>query len=185
MAEKRRCQWVNLSNPVYVRYHDEEWGQPVHDDRKLFEMLLLESFQAGLSWECILNKRGNFRRAFCDFDAAKVAAFNETDVARLMNDAGIVRHRRKIEAAVSNSRVFLQIQAECGSFNAYIWHFTNGQTLTEPYYEHTKSALSDAVAKDLKRRGMRFFGSTTAYSFLQAVGIINGHGSECWLSREK
>lgn len=176
-----RCRWVNLENPLYVSYHDEEWGRLLHDDCKLYEMLLLECFQAGLSWECILNKREHFRKAFSDFDPAAVAAYGEADVRRLMADKGIIRNRAKIMAGIANSRVFLDIRQEWGSFDRYLWHFTKDAVVVEPYTERTTSPLSDAVSADLKRRGMKFVGSVTIYSYLQAVGVINGHGPECSL----
>ena len=183
--EPTRCFWVNGKNPLYVRYHDEEWARPCHDEQKLYEMLLLECFQAGLSWECILNKRENFRRAFDGFDARKVAAYGEEKLSSLLHDSGIIRNRRKIEAAVTNSRVFLQIQAEFGSFDAYLWGFTGGKSLREPCTERTVSPLSDAISKDLKKRGMRFVGSTTVYSYLQAVGVLAAHTDECFCAREE
>ena len=177
---RQRCFWANPKNECYVRYHDEEWGRPVHDDGKLFEMLLLECFQAGLSWECVLNKREGFRRAFADFHLEKVCAFTEADVERLMQDAAIIRHRRKIEAAVGNARVFRDIQREYGSFDCYLWQWTEGKVVHE--CGPTTSPLSDALAKDLKKRGMKFVGSTTIYSYLQAVGVIESHEPGCFLS---
>ena len=174
-----RCFWVNLRNPVYVNYHDEEWGRPCHDDKMLYELLILECFQAGLSWECILNKRENYRRAYAGFDLEKVLAFDEEKIQELLADGGIVRNRRKILASLQNSRVFKEIQGEYGSFNAYIWHFTAGATIKESCAEHTTSELSDTISRDLKRRGMAFVGSTTIYSYLQAIGVINGHTQEC------
>lgn len=174
-----RCAWVNLNNPLYVRYHDEEWGVPLHDDGVLYELLILESFQAGLSWECVLNKREAFRQAFDGFDAQKVAAYDEDKIDALMQDPGIIRNRRKLFAAVKNSRVFLEIRKEHGSFDAYLWGFTGGKTVCEEYTLRTTSPLSDAISADLKRRGMTFVGSTIIYSYLQAVGILNGHGKEC------
>ncbi|WP_298465955.1 DNA-3-methyladenine glycosylase I [uncultured Mitsuokella sp.] len=180
---KRRCFWANPKNERYVRYHDEEWGQPVHDDGKLFEMLLLECFQAGLSWECILNKREGFRRAFAGFELEKVCAFTAEDVERLMQDAAIIRHRRKIEAAIGNARVFRAIQQEFGSFDRYLWQWTGNQSLRE--YGRTTSPVSDALAKDLKKRGMKFVGSTTLYSYLQAVGVIESHEPGCFLVEDK
>ncbi len=174
-----RCQWVNLKNPLSIRYHDEEWGRPSWDDAYLYEMLLLEMFVAGLSWECVLNKREAFRAAFAGFNPQAVAAFGEAEVAALLQNPGIIRHRSKIEAAIANTRIFLQIQAEQGSFAAYAWGFTHNEVVREPYTLRTTSPLSDAFSCDLRRRGMRFFGSTTAYSWLQAVGIINAHGEEC------
>lgn len=181
----KRCAWVNLNNPLYVRYHDEEWGVPLHDDGALYELLILESFQAGLSWECVLNKREAFRRAFDGFDAQTVAAYGEEKIDALMQDAGIIRNRRKIAAAVANSRVFLEIQAEFGSFDRYLQGFTDGKTYYEEYALRTTSPLSDALSADLKRRGMTFVGSTITYSYLQAVGILNGHGKECDKHYEK
>lgn len=177
---KCRCFWANPKNERYVRYHDEEWGRPVHDDGKLFELLLLECFQAGLSWECVLNKREGFRRAFAGFDLEKVCAFTAEDVERLTQDAAIIRHRRKIEAAIGNARVFRCIQREFGSFAHYLWQWTEGEVLHE--YGLTTSPLSDALSKDLKKRGMRFVGSTTIYSYLQAVGVIESHEPDCFLS---
>lgn len=177
---KCRCFWANPKNERYVRYHDEEWGRPVHDDGKLFELLLLECFQAGLSWECVLNKREGFRRAFAGFDLEKVCAFTSEDVEGLMQDASIIRHRRKIEAAIGNARVFNCIQQEFGSFARYLWQWTEGKVLHE--YGLTTSPLSDALSKDLKKRGMRFVGSTTIYSYLQAVGVIESHEPDRFLS---
>ena len=177
---KRRCFWANPKNERYVRYHDEEWGRPVHDDGKLFEMLLLECFQAGLSWECILNKREGFRQAFAGFDLERVCAFTEEDVERLIQEDAIIRHRRKIEAAVQNARVFREIQKEFGSFARYLWQWTEGEIVHE--YGRTSSPLSDALTKDLKKRGMKFVGATTIYSYLQAVGVIESHEPDCFLS---
>lgn len=176
---RQRCFWANPKNERYVRYHDEEWGRPVHDDGKLFEILLLECFQAGLSWECVLNKREGFRRAFAGFDLEKVCAFTAEDVERLTQDAAIIRHRRKIEAAIGNARVFRCIQQEFSSFDCYLWQWTEGEVLHE--YGRTTSPLSDALSKDLKKRGMRFVGSTTIYSYLQAVGVIESHEPNCFL----
>ena len=172
-----RCRWCNLKNPLYVAYHDAEWGRPVHDDRKLFEFLVLESFQAGLSWETILNKREHFHTVFDDFDPEVIRLYDEAKIEALMSDAGIVRNRRKIEAAISNASVFLQIQKEWGSFSNYIWHFTDGMTICESGL--TASPLSDRISRDLKRRGMRFVGTTIVYSYLQAIGIIWSHDPEC------
>ena len=174
----RRCGWVNLRNPLYVAYHDYEWGVPEHDDRKLFEMLLLECFQAGLSWECVLNKREAFREAFDGFDAGKIGRYDEAKCEQLLA-APIVRNRLKIRAAVTNSRVFRQIQAEYGSFDAYIWGFTQGRTIRESCELRTTSPLSDAISKELKRRGMRFVGSTIIYAYLQAIGVYNAHTDSC------
>lgn len=177
---EKRCGWVNLKNERYVRYHDAEWGQPLHDEAKLCELFLLESFQAGLSWECVLNKRENFRAAFDGFDVEKIAAYGEEKKAELMQNKGIIRNRRKIDAAVINSRAVLDIRREFGSFARYVWSFTEGKTVTEPWTERTTSPLSDRVSEDLRRRGMKFVGSTIVYSFLQAAGVINGHEEGCF-----
>ena len=176
---KTRCHWANPKNALYVAYHDEEWGRPVHEDGKLFEMLFLESFQAGLSWETILNRREHFRKGFDGFDAEKISRYGETDVERLMGDAGIIRNRLKIRAAIGNAKVFLMIQKEWGTFDAYLWHFTKGETIHE--IGKTASELSDAVSKDLKKRGMKYVGTTIIYAYLQAVGVVEGHEEECFL----
>ena len=178
---KRRCHWFNMANPTYVAYHDNEWGVPVHDDGKLFEMLLLESFQAGLSWECILNKREAFRKAFDGFDCRKIELYDGNKLQSLMQDKGIVRNRLKIKAAVTNARIFREIQTEYGSFDRYIWGFTNGNIVYETGL--ATSPLSDAISKDLRKRGMKFVGSTVIYAYLQAVGIINSHEEGCWLAK--
>lgn len=175
----KRCAWVNEKNPLYVKYHDEEWGVPLHDDRSLFELLILEGFQAGLSWECVLNKRAHFREAFAGFRPEKVAAFTEADIGRLRADSGIIRNQSKIRAAVGNARAFLDIVREKGSFDSYIWSFTGGRQIRERYNLRTSSPLSDAVSADLRRRGMKYVGTTIIYSFLQAIGVINAHGEEC------
>ncbi len=174
---KNRCRWCNISNPLYVDYHDKEWGVPVHDDGKLFEMLLLESFQAGLSWECILNKREAFRMAFDEFDYKKIAEYDDAKREFLRQDQGIVRNRLKISATIGNARVFMEIQKNFGSFDRYIWSFTECKTIYE--YDKTFSPLSDTISKDLKKRGMKFVGTTIIYSYLQAIGIINSHEPEC------
>lgn len=168
-----------MGNPLYIRYHDEEWGIPEHSDQKLFEMLLLECFQAGLSWECVLNKREAFRTAFDHFDADKIACYGEEKIQQLMNNPAIIRNRLKIKASITNAIVFKQIQAEYDSFDAYIWGYTNGETIIEEYTVRTTSPLSDRISKDLKKRGMKFVGSTIIYSYLQAIGILNAHGKEC------
>lgn len=177
-----RCKWCNPGNPRYIRYHDAEWGVPQFDDGILFELLILESFQAGLSWETVLNKRERFRAAFDGFDPKKVSAYGEEKTAALLRDSGIIRNRRKIGAAVVNADVFLKIQAEWGSFSKYIWHFTDGQT----HYEtgRTCSALSDRVSADLRGRGMRFVGTTIVYSYLQAIGVIYSHEEGCFLHKK-
>jgi len=174
-----RCSWVNLNNKIYVDYHDNEWAKPSRDDKYLFEMLILESFQAGLSWEIILNKRENFRKAFDNFDIDKVILYDDEKVNDLMNDAGIIRHRLKIESSINNSKVFKKIQKEYTSFSNYIWNFTDNKIIYEN--DKTTSSLSHMISKDLKKRGMKFVGSTTIYSYLQAIGIINSHEDKCYL----
>ena len=180
---KSRCAWANPKNELYIKYHDEEWGQPVHDDQRLFEMLILESFQAGLSWECVLNKREAFRKAFDGFDLEKVGAYDEARMEELKQDAGIVRNSRKIKAAVENARIFREIVKEYGSFAEYLWGFTQGKVV----YENDKasSPLSDAISKDLKKRGMTFVGTTIIYAYLQAVGVIYSHEKGCFLEHGK
>ncbi len=177
--DKPRCHWCNLNNPLYVAYHDTEWGVPVHDDGKLFEMLILECFQAGLSWECILNKREAFHRAFDGFDYRVVAEYDDDKLEALRHDEGIVRNRLKIAATVCNANAFMDIQSEFGSFDIFIWSFTIGKVIHE--CERTSSPLSDTISKELKKRGMKFVGTTIVYSFLQAIGIINSHEEGCWL----
>lgn len=177
---KGRCHWCNISNPLYVEYHDKEWGVPVHDDRKLFEMLLLETFQAGLSWECVLNKRKAFRLAFDDFDYSKVAVYEDDKLTQLYLNTGIIRNKLKIKAAVTNATIFMRIQEEWESFDQFIWHFTSGKTIYEIH--KTTSPLSDEISKDLRKRGMKFVGSTIIYSYLQAIGVINSHEPKCYLN---
>ena len=176
---KQRCFWASPSNPRYLKYHDEEWGVPVYDDQKLFEMLLLENFQAGLSWECVLNKREAFRRAFDGFDPQKICGYGEEKCSALKNNPGIIRNRLKIQAAVTNAGVFLEIQKEWGSFSRYLWHWTEGKVVREQ--GETRSPLSDAVSGDMKKRGMKFVGTTIIYAYLQAVGVIDSHEKGCFL----
>ena len=179
---RKRCRWCNLANPAYVAYHDHEWGVPVHDDSMLYEMLLLETFQAGLSWECILNKREAFRQAFDGFDYSRIALYDESKISSLAQDKGIVRNRLKIKAAVTNAQAFMEIQGECGSFDRYIWGFTSGSTIVERGL--ATSPLSDAISRDLRHRGMKFVGSTIVYAYLQAIGVINSHEEDCWLCKQ-
>ena len=179
---KTRCWWANPKNETYIHYHDAEWGIPVYDDHKLFEMLVLESFQAGLSWECVLNKREAFRKAFDDFDLEKVCAYDEEKIASLIENPEIIRNRLKIQAAVNNAKVFLSLQDEYGSFSDYLWHWTNGEVIYE--IGKSSSPLSDAVSKDLKRRGMKFAGTTIIYAYMQAVGVIFSHNEECFLNEK-
>ena len=180
---KRRCRWANPRNPRYVEYHDLEWGVPLHDDRALFELLILECFQAGLSWECILNKREAFRRAFDGFDLDAVCSYDDAKKAALQQDAGIVRNRLKIAAAVTNARAFRDIQRERGSFDCYIWSWTEGKTVREMGL--SSSPLSDAVSRDLKKRGMKFVGTTVVYAYLQAIGVIDSHEEGCFLHKKQ
>jgi DNA-3-methyladenine glycosylase I len=186
MSEKKRCWWANQADPDYVRYHDEEWGQPAHDDRHLFEMLVLEGAQAGLSWSTILHKRANYRRAFAGFDPKKVACFDAPRVEALVLDAGIVRNRLKIESAITNARAFLEVQREFGSFDRYLWSFVDGRPIVNrPRTRRGVPAhtpLSDRISKDLKKRGFRFVGTTIVYAYLQAVGVVNDHTRDCYLS---
>ena len=179
MCDVQRCRWCNLKNPVYVQYHDREWGVPQYVDGTLFEFLILELFQAGLSWETILNKREDFRRAFEGFDPEIIKNYGVEKIEALMKDASIVRNRRKIEAAIQNAGVFLAIQKEWGSFSNYIWHFTEGNVVCE--WDRTNSPLSDRISADLKKRGMKFIGTTIVYSYLQAIGVINSHEPGCFL----
>ena len=177
---KTRCVWANPRNPQYIAYHDHEWGVPLHDDHKLFEMLLLECFQAGLSWECVLNKRAAFRAAFADFDLDTVCAYDDAKIAAMMCDPSLIRNRLKLQAAVSNARVFRRIREEFGSFDAYLWRWSDNKVIYE--CGKSTSALSDAISRDLKTRGMRFVGSTTIYAYLQAVGVIYSHDAQCFLA---
>jgi DNA-3-methyladenine glycosylase I len=177
----KRCDWVDENSSIYKKYHDKEWGVPVYEDRKLYEMFLLETFQAGLSWITILKKREAFRKAFDDFCVEKVACYKEEKIEKLMENAAIIRNRRKITAAVRNAAVFLEIQKEFGSFSKYIWGFTKGSIIwNEDDSLPVKTELSDRISKDLKKRGMAFVGSVTIYSFLQAVGIVNDHQLSCF-----
>ncbi len=180
---KIRCRWANPKNERYIHYHDEEWGVPVHDDRELFEMLILECFQAGLSWECVLNKRENFREAFDGFELEKACAYDDSKLEELRNNPGIIRNRLKIGAAVTNARVFREIQEEYGSFADYLWHWTEGKVIYE--IGQTSSELSDSISMDLKKRGMKFVGTTVIYAYLQAVGVIYSHERGCFLMQEK
>ncbi|HXW06633.1 MAG TPA: DNA-3-methyladenine glycosylase I [Vicinamibacterales bacterium] len=182
-----RCAWPG-ADPLYIAYHDEEWGVPLHDDRRLFEMLILEGAQAGLSWITILRKRPAYRKAFAGFDAARVARFDARRRAALMRDPGIVRNRLKIEAAVSNARAFLDVREEFGSFDAYIWQFTGGKPLLQRRQSledvPVRTAESDAMSRDLRARGFRFVGSTICYAFMQATGMVNDHVVGCFRRQE-
>lgn len=179
-----RCPWCKISNPLYVAYHDHEWGVYCRDDRRLYELFLLEGFQAGLSWETILNKRDNFRRAYDGFDIEKVCAYGEEKIEELMRNSGIIRHRGKITASIENSRIIREIRREFGSFSEYLDTFTGGKVIFEPDISVTRSELSDTISSDMKRRGMKFAGTTIIYAFLQACGRINSHVKECFLYKE-
>ncbi len=188
MDGKKRCDWVHLDDPLYVKYHDEEWGVPVRDDRMLFEFLLLEGFQAGLSWITILKKRINFRQAFDNFDAKKIAGYDEKKIEELMENSGIVRNRRKIEAAVVNADAFLEVQKEFGSFSDYIWSFVNGKPVVNKWKSlgdiPANIELSSEISKDLKNRGFKFVGSTIIYAYMQATGMVNDHTVDCFRYEE-
>lgn len=179
---KCRCRWANPKNERYIRYHDEEWGVPVYSDHKLFEMLILEGFQAGLSWECVLNKQVAFEKAFDNFDLEKICNYDENKLVQLQNNPDIIRNKRKISAAVKNANVFKEIQREFGSFSNYLWGWTEESIIYEN--NKTTSPLSDAISKDLKKRGMTFVGSTIIYSYLQAVGVIYSHENGCFLEKK-
>jgi DNA-3-methyladenine glycosylase I len=181
-----RCKWP--SNPLSITYHDEEWGVPVHDDRKLFEFLTLEGAQAGLSWDTVLKKRDRYRKAFSNFDPKKIARFDRQKVKTLLQDPGIIRNRLKIDSTITNAKAFLQIQKEFGSFDAYIWKFVNNRPLQNNWKSHVglpaTTKESDAMSKDLKKRGFRFVGSTICYAFMQAVGMVNDHAVTCFRHRQ-
>jgi DNA-3-methyladenine glycosylase I len=187
MQKLERCPWAAI-NELEAAYHDTEWGVPVHDDRRFFEFLILEGAQAGLSWDTILKKRDNYRRAFAGFDPEKVARFGKRDVTRLMNDSGIVRNRLKIESSISNARAFLAVQKEFGSFDRYIWQFVDGKPVRNRRRNFKQvpasTPQSDAMSKDLKKRGFRFVGSTICYAFMQATGMVNDHLVTCFRHQE-
>lgn len=175
-----RCKWVNLKNPLYVQYHDSEWGKPQYNDKKLFEMLVLESFQAGLSWECVLNKRESFREAFDNFDYKKISRYTSAKIEKLMENKNIIRNRRKINATINNAKVFLKIQQEYGTFSNYIWSFTNNKIIKNLDDNlKTTSPLAKDISKDLRKKGMNFVGDTIVYSYLQSIGIVNDHELLC------
>jgi len=184
---KKRCEWCGV-DPLYVAYHDEEWGMPIHDDRLLFEFLILEGAQAGLSWFTILKKRENYRKAFHGFDCERIARYTEADVKCLMSDSGIVRNRLKIESAIKNARVVLRIKEEFGSLDSYLWRYVDGIPRQNAWKSMADipvtTELSDMMSKDLKRRGCNFVGSTICYAFMQAIGIVNDHTTDCFRYRE-
>jgi DNA-3-methyladenine glycosylase I len=176
----KRCSWPG-NDPLYMDYHDNEWGKETHDDKKLFEFLVLESAQAGLSWITILRRREGYRKAFADFDVGKVAAFTDTDVARLLNDAGIIRNRLKVLAAINNAKLFIEVQKEFGSFDKYLYSFMpDGKPIINQHEKIPPSTpISDAISKDLKKRGFKFFGTTICYAHMQATGMVNDHLPDC------
>jgi DNA-3-methyladenine glycosylase I len=187
VLEKNRCPW-STSDPLYIGYHDAEWGVPVHDDQRLFEMLVLDGAQAGLSWITILRKRENYRKAFHDFDPEEVARYGKKEIGRLLKNEGIVRNRLKIESAVKNANAFLEVQREFGTFDSYIWQFVGGSTKVNSWKSlkqiPASTKQSDAMSKDLKRRGFSFVGSTICYAFMQAAGLVNDHVTTCFRYRE-
>ncbi len=183
--KKQRCDWVNSDNKLYVEYHDTQWGVPVFDDRLLFEMLILEGAQAGLSWITILKKRENYKQAFDNFDVKKVAKYDDKKKDELLQNEGIVRNKLKINSAIKNAQVFIVLQKEFGSFSNYIWAFVNHKPIQNHFKDISeipvKTELSDTISKDLKKRGMSFVGSTIIYAFMQAVGMVNDHQTDCFL----
>ena len=186
-ASPYRCAWSG-ANPLMIEYHDREWGVPVHDDRRLFEFLILEGAQAGLSWQTVLNKRENYREALSRFDPKKIARYTSEDAARLMANPGIIRNRLKVDAAIRNAQTFLQVQKEFGSFDAYIWQFAGGKPIDHKLASikdvPARTAESDAMSKDLLKRGFKFVGSTICYAFMQAVGMVNDHEVKCFRYKE-
>ena len=187
-SNKERCDWPDKKDALMIKYHDEEWGAPCHNDKKLFEYLLLDTFQAGLSWRTILHKRENFRKAFHDFDAVKISKYSGKDVERLMNDAGIIRNKLKILGTIANAKKFFEVQSEFGNFDKYIWQFTGQKTRNNKINSLKEigatSKESDIMSKDMKERGFKFVGSTVCYAFMQGVGIINDHLVECFRHEE-
>ncbi len=183
MNELIRCGW-STSDPLYIKYHDEEWGAPLHDDRKLFEMLILEGAQAGLSWLTVLRKRENYRRAFDNFDPEKIARYDEDKIQELLQNPGIIRNKLKVRAAVTNAQAYLQVQKEYGSFDKYIWQFVGGKPIVNSFHDlreiPAKTKESDAMSKDLLKRGFKFVGSTICYAHMQATGMVNDHVVSCF-----
>ena len=177
-----RCSWCNLKNSKYVEYHDHEWGIPNHDDKYLYEMFILETFQAGLSWECILNKRDEFKKSYDNFDINKVIKYNDNKIEELLNNKKIIRNKLKIKASINNSKIFKDIQKEYGSFDNYLKSFSNNKIIYE--WDKTTNKLSDDISFDLQKRGMKFVGSTTIYSYLQAIGIIYSHTNNCFMYKD-
>lgn len=184
---KKRCEWCG-TDPLYIKYHDEEWGVPVHDDQKLFEMLILEGAQAGLSWITVLKKRENYRKVFSDFDALKISRYSDKKIAKLLVNPGIIRNKLKVNSTVTNARAFLQIQKEFGSFDKYIWQFVDGKPIINNFTNlkeiPASTEISDRMSKDLKKRGFKFIGSTICYAYMQAVGMVNDHTTNCFRYKE-
>ena len=180
----KRCDWVPKNNPLYEKYHDEEWGLPCHDERELFELIILEGAQAGLSWETVLKKRENYRAAFDNFDVKKVAKYDEKKVQELLQNAGIIRNRLKIRSSILNAQKFLEIQKEFGSFDKYIWSFVNYKVINNKFKTvgeiPAKTELSDKISQDLIKRGMKFVGSTIIYAYMQSIGMVNDHTTDCF-----
>ncbi len=183
MTERKRCAWCG-NDPLYQQYHDREWGVPCRDDQTLFEYVTLEGAQAGLSWITVLRKRETYRKAFAQFDVHKVAAFDQTDIERLLEDQGVVRNRLKVASTISNARLFIEIQKEYGSFSDYIWDFVDNMPIVNHWSSLAEipvsTELSDRISKELKKRGFKFFGTTICYAFLQAVGVVNDHTTDCF-----
>ncbi|MEB0140528.1 MULTISPECIES: DNA-3-methyladenine glycosylase I [unclassified Undibacterium] len=181
-----RCSWANPANPLYLDYHDHEWGVPCHDERRLFEMLNLEGAQAGLSWETVLNKRSNYRLAFDDWDAHKIAAYDADKVAALLANPGIIRNRLKVAAAISNAQAYLRLCQECGSLDAYLWGHVSGLPIINDGSRIITTPLSDQISKDLRRRGFKFVGSTIIYAYMQGIGMVNDHAADCaWYQKNE
>ena len=185
---KNRCFWVSDSQ-LYIDYHDKEWGEPVFDDETLFEFLVLETFQAGLSWITILNKRENFRKSFDNFDYHKIAEYSETKYESLLQDAGIIRNKLKIKSAITNAQLFMEVQKEFGSFSKFIWSYVEGKPILNKFHKRidvpATTVLSDRISKDLKKRGFKFVGSTVMYAYMQAVGMVNDHTTDCFKYSEE
>lgn len=175
----QRCGWANTANPLYLHYHDHEWGVPCHDELRLFEMLNLEGAQAGLSWETVLNKRENYRSAFDAWDAEKIALYDEAKIANLMQNAGIIRNRLKIHATISNAKAYLKLRVETGGLDSYLWAYVDGKPILNKGERIVMTDLSDQISKDLKKRGFKFVGSTIIYAYMQAIGMVNDHAHDC------
>lgn len=185
---KERCSWPGTKSEIMITYHDEEWGVPVHDDQKWFEFIVLDGFQAGLSWSTIMNKRENFHKAFDNFDYKKVAKYNQKKIDQLLQDAGIIRNKLKVQAAITNAQALMKVQEEFGTFDKYIWRFTGGNTIHNKWKKMSQvpatSNESDAMSKDLKKRGFKFVGSTICYAFMQSAGMVNDHVVSCFRHKE-